>query len=202
MTTVESPAADGRHLRRDRNRDAVVEALLEIYREGELAPGAEAIAARAGISARSLFRYFDDIDDLVRTAIGRQQQHLAPLYALTVTAADELDSRIVGFVQGRVHLLEAMGQVGGVARRLAGTHPQIAAELTRLRAVLRDQIADLFAVDLATRHPDEATATLAALDVLASWEAHQLMRHDQGRSRAEVAEIMASSFLRLLDGRS
>ena len=78
MTTV-TPLTDGRNQRRDRNRDAVVTALLELYREGQLGPSAEEIAARAGISVRSLFRYFDDVDALVRAAIARQQEHLAPL---------------------------------------------------------------------------------------------------------------------------
>ena len=85
MSTV-TPLTDGRNQRRDRNREAVVRALLELYREGNLGPSADEIAARAGISARSLFRYFDDVDTLVRAAIARQQQHLAPLYELDLAA--------------------------------------------------------------------------------------------------------------------
>ena len=72
-------AEDGRRLRRERNRDAVVQAVLELVREGELAPGVEAVAARAGLSARSVFRYFDDLDDLCRAAIARQLALVGPI---------------------------------------------------------------------------------------------------------------------------
>ena len=51
---------DGRRLRRALNREAVVDALLSLYDEGNLRPGTDRIAERAGISPRSLFRYFDD----------------------------------------------------------------------------------------------------------------------------------------------
>ena len=55
---------DGRHARRDRNRLAVVDAMLELYVEGNLDPSSDEIAERAGLSPRSLFRYFEDLDDL------------------------------------------------------------------------------------------------------------------------------------------
>ena len=70
---------DGRRQRRERNRDAVVDALLAIVADGDLAPSADAVAARAGLSTRSLFRYFDDVDDLCRAAIARQHERVAAL---------------------------------------------------------------------------------------------------------------------------
>ena len=54
-------AEDGRRARRDRNRVAVVDSLLALYAEGDLNPSTDAIALRAGLSPRSLFRYFDDL---------------------------------------------------------------------------------------------------------------------------------------------
>lgn len=51
--TATSPEAqDGRHLRRDRNRDAVVDALLALYGEGNLDPSSAEIAERARLSPR------------------------------------------------------------------------------------------------------------------------------------------------------
>jgi TetR/AcrR family transcriptional regulator of autoinduction and epiphytic fitness len=197
MTATETPT-DGRRLRRDRNRESVVSALLELYREGDVAPSTEAIAARAGISARSLFRYFDDSDALVRTAIARQQEHLAPLYALDIDPAAPLDERIGAFVAGRVRLVEAMGAVGQVARNLAAKQPRIAGELGRVRAVLRGQVADVFAAELSVRSDADATATLAAIDVLTSWEAYHLLREDQGLSAAAAAAVITTGLRRLL----
>lgn len=197
MTALETPT-DGRHLRRDRNREAVVAALLELYREGDITPSTEEIAARAGISARSLFRYFDDSDALVRTAIARQQEHLAPLYDLAIDSVMALGDRIDAFVAARVRLVEAMGPVGRVARNLASKQPRIAGELGRIRALLRDQAAAVFAAELASRSADDAAATLAAVDVLASWESYHLLREDQGLSRDDAAAVIAAGLARLL----
>ena len=67
--TPATEPADGRHARRDRNRVAVVDAMLELFAAGNLAPSSDEIAEKAGLSPRSLFRYFDDLDDLVRVAL-------------------------------------------------------------------------------------------------------------------------------------
>jgi AcrR family transcriptional regulator len=197
MTTTEA-STDGRRLRRDRNRQAVVEALLELYRGGQLSPSADQIAERAGISARSLFRYFDDIDALVHTAVERQQQHLAPLYALRAKADQDLPARIDQFVADRFRLLEGMGYVGQVARGLAPTQPVIAAELTRVRAALRSQVQTLFADALDAADPSERPALAAAVDVACSWEVHHLLRTDQGLSGAAARRVMVLSLRRLL----
>jgi AcrR family transcriptional regulator len=75
---------DGRQLRRRRNREAVVEALLDLYRDGNLSPSTEEIAERSGLSPRSLFRYFDDVNDLVRSAVERQQERAIPLAVIDI----------------------------------------------------------------------------------------------------------------------
>lgn len=195
--TTTSP--DGRNLRRDRNRDAVVTALLGLYRAGDLNPGAEEIAARAGISVRSLFRYFDDADAMVRAAIARQQEHLAPLYALDASPDQPLAERVERFVAGRMRLLEGMGEVGRVARALAARQPLILAELARIRHTLRRQLTDLFAAELDALPPPERRATAAAADVVTSWESFDLMHNDQGLGREAVRAAMGAALLRLLD---
>src|SRR5688572_3779614 len=149
MTEVLQPAVDdGRRVRRERNRDAVVDALLSLFRDGELAPSAEDVAARAGLSPRSLFRYFDDVDDLSRAAIARQLERVAPLLAAAPDSSAALDARIASFIELRLRLFDAMGAVGVVSRLRAPFHSAVAAELARGRAHLRQQIKDVFATEL------------------------------------------------------
>jgi TetR/AcrR family transcriptional regulator of autoinduction and epiphytic fitness len=201
MPAVETaPAADGRHRRRQANREAVVEALLSLYRDGHLTPSADAIAERAGISARSLFRYFDDTEAMVRTAIARQQEHLAPLYDHGATVHQPVQERIERFVAGRARLLEEMGDVGRLARARSIEQSLLAAELRRIRGALRAQVTDLFAPELTERTRADRATTLAALDVATSREAHDLLRHDQGLSPARAARAMATTVARLLEG--
>lgn len=197
-STVGADASpDGRRLRRERNRSAVVDALLDRYRRGELNPATDDLAAAANISPRSLFRYFTDLDDLVRAAIARQQEHLAPRYLLPVDPETPLPRRISGFVAARLDLFEAMGPVAEVARRRAHDHPEIAAELARIRTTLRQQVATLFGRELAALDAD-GPSTLALVDVASSWEAHHLLRHDQGLDRPGTEAAMAVGLTRLL----
>lgn len=193
-----SSTADGRNLRRDRNRGAVVEALLALTREGNLAPTTEEIAARAGISVRSLYRYFDDIDALIRTAIGRQQQHVAPLLPLDIPPGLPLDERARHFTAARVRLLDGIGPVGRLARSVAATQPLVLAELTRVRAALRAQLTEVFRPELDALPDERRPPVVTAADVVCSWEAYDLMRHDQGLEPEQAAESMRVALLALL----
>lgn len=201
MSTIEQPV-DGRRLRRDRNREAAVQALLDLHRAGNLAPSADEIAEQAGISSRSLFRYFDDVEALVRTAVERQQERLAPLFAVTATPDQPLHERVDRFVAERSRLLDAMGPVGQLARSLAPKQPLVAAELGRIRAVLRGQLVDVFGPELSRLAADDRSEVLAALDVACSWEARHLLRQDQRVSGAAAGRVMARSIRSLLGGTS
>ena len=193
------PQEDGRRLRRERNRTAVVDAMLELYRDGNLAPTTEEIAARAGLSPRSLFRYFDDLDDLVRAAITRHIERVMPSVALDVDAGPDATcpERIAALVRQRMRLFDAIGSVGQISRLRAPFQPLIATQLRRARAFLRDQIAQLFAPELAALGP-AAEHVLAAADILCSFEAHQLMRDDLRLAKSQVATTLTESLTRLL----
>ncbi len=67
---METPidASDGRVARRQRNMAAVRSAVLDLMTEGEQ-PTLAAIAERAGVATRSVYRYFGDTDAAVRDAV-------------------------------------------------------------------------------------------------------------------------------------
>jgi TetR/AcrR family transcriptional regulator, regulator of autoinduction and epiphytic fitness len=197
-TPVEQITSDGRHVRRLKNRDAVVEALLALYREGNLQPSTDEIAERAGLSPRSLFRYFDDVDDLVRAAINRQHEHLDRRAQLRLDPALPLHERIDLLVEHRLQLFDAMSFVGMVARLRAPFQPIVAHELAEARAYLRNQLRTAFAPELQAMDAGERAATLAAIDVLCSYESYHLMRDDQGLSRPKAAVAIVVSLRRLL----
>jgi AcrR family transcriptional regulator len=191
------PSTDGRRNRRDRNRDSVVEAMLGLFDEGNFAPSSEEIAARAGLSARSLFRYFEDIDDLVRAAIHQQIRRVLPTVEVDVSTDRSLADRVESLVAQRLRMFDAMGAVGQVARLRANFHPLIAAELRQARAYLRQQIADLFKPELSALAEHEAQARVAAADVVTSFEGYLLLRDDQALERDACAEVLTTALHRL-----
>ena len=187
---------DGRHARRERNRLAVVDAMLALYATGNLEPSSDQIAQRAGLSPRSLFRYFDDLDDLVRVAVARHYERLLPLVDLDTTTAPLAD-RVARLVDQRLRLFEAIASVGTVARLRAPFQPLIAAELATARRYWREQIRKLFAAEL-RQLGSPAAHVVASIDVLTSFESVQLMRDDQQLSAPAIAAALVHSITALL----
>lgn len=196
--TGSTAAEDGRRARRDRNRLAVVDAMLTLYAEGNLDPSSDEIAERAGLSPRSLFRYFDDLDDLVRVAISRQHERVMPVAQLDVSTAAPTAERIQRLVAQRLRLFDAIASVGVVSRLRAPFQPLIADELAISRSLLRRQVELLFAPELAARRAAVVHA-VAAIDVLTSFESIQLLRDDQQLDRPTIEATLVDSLTRILE---
>ncbi len=195
--TVE-PREDGRHARRDRNKYAVVDAYLDLVREGNPRPSIAEVADRSGVSHRSVFRYFADKDELARTAIERQLAAAAPLVPLTVGPGAPLPERIDRFVERRLELFEMVGPSARLSRSLSALQPVLASELKTTRAFLRAQIRHLFRVELDAMGGAERGHALAALDALCALEAVDLMQLDQGLSAPDTAAAMRWAISKLL----
>ena len=173
---------DGRNLRRQRNRDAVIDALLGLYHEGNLNPGSAEIAERADLSPRSLFRYFDGADDLSASAIDRQLDSVRHLFTIDLEDDASLADRVAALARRQVTLFEAAGPTIHVVRLRAPFNQVVQERLSTNRLRVRRQIAELFSAELGRMDDTAATATLAALDVMCSWESYELLRRDQGHS--------------------
>lgn len=189
---------DGRRARRERNREAVVDAVLELLREGHLRPSTDQIAERAGLSPRSLFRYFDDVDDLFGVAIQKQARFFREHLHAEIDPTRPLRERIVSFVEHRLDLYDAISGVGVVARANEPFRPQVRAELTQFRALMRDQLRTLVADDPAELAADIAEQRLAAAEMLASFESYRMLLDDRGLDRTGAAGVMVEGLATLL----
>ncbi len=194
----DDPESDGRRLRRSRNRETVVDALLALYSEGNLDPSAADVAERSGLSPRSLFRYFTDVDDLARAAIARQYARLQPLAVVALDRDAPLDVRVKSLAERRVSVFETVGKVGLVARLRAPFEPVIADQLKDIRTQLRTQIKDLFSEELRELGPTRGPVALAAIDSLCTFEVYHLWRGDQGLEMAEITALLTDSILAVL----
>jgi len=178
---------DGRRLRREANRQAVVEALVSLYADGRYQPSAAEVAERSGISPRSVFRYFEDTDDLARAAVAHHLERARPLLPVEIAVDAPRADKIAELVRRRIGLWEVVGPSARVARMRAPVHDVLAAELKRNRAAQRAQIARLFGPELEVAPTDVARRALAAADVLCSFESYDMLRHDQELSVDQIA---------------
>lgn len=189
---------DGRRARRDRNRDAVVDAYLDIVNDGHLEPSVAEVAERSGVSHRSVFRYFADREALVQAGIERQLRRAEPLLTLTVTPDMPLGTRISGFAAQRVKVLERIGPVGRLARLRVDQYEQLAVIVDQARSYFRNQIKQTFAPELDVMDDTRAADVVAAIDVLTSVEAFDLLRRVQGMSLVRITRLFEASITSLL----
>ena len=175
----------------------MVEALLDLYADGNLRPSADEIATRSGLSPRSLFRYFDDVDDLIRAAVTRQQARVIPLVPIEATPEDPLSVRIAALVAQRFRIFDAVGNAAAVVRLRAPFESVLNDALAPHRAFLRSQIATLFAAELAAMGTS-AASVLAAADVLTSYESRHLLVNDQSLDPSQAMSVMADTLTALL----
>src|SRR6478672_5513415 len=126
---------DRRRLRTERGRELVVTALLQFFDEGESQPGAARIAARAGVSERSVFRYFDDLDALAAEAVERQTARTRELFA-PPSADGALDRRIRALAEQRMTIHDRVAVVAAAGRRIEARAPSVAEAFALRRRLL------------------------------------------------------------------
>jgi AcrR family transcriptional regulator len=186
---------DGRRLRREQNREAVIDALIDLFGEGVYQPGSAQIAERAGISPRSLFRYFDDIGDLNRAAVDRHINTHRALFEIDIDPGEPTASKIEQFVDARVRLHDAVAPAARAARLVAHRREVIDTQLYETRQFMRGQVLRTFARELAGHR----VALLPAVDELCSFESYEFMRNGHRMSRAKATAALTAALTQLLN---
>ena len=189
--------ADGRRLRAARNYESVVTAVLEIVRESEppeiYLPSAAEVAARAGVSERTVFRHFADLNALFVAAASRirpiQITYLGPR-----PDSPRVAERITELVRLRSKLYEEIAPVRRVAIHLSHTHPLLVEQLADAYALARTQVAEVFAPELSRLDAKSRPLMLDTLDLAASWASWDNLRTVQAcsvpRARLVITELL------------
>ena len=189
---------DGRRARRHRNSDAVLDAVHALFVEGQLEPTVEDVAARSGVSLRSVYRYFPDRDQLLQAALARRMQVAEPFFHLEDLGEGPLDQRIERFAQHRLDLYDSMAPTARVALSTASSAPVIADVVRRRRRQLTDQAAAHFAPELEALGDDAADDLLVAVDVLCQFESLEALRVERGLSPARTRRVLVAGLRALL----
>lgn len=187
--------ADGRTARRDRNREAVLDAVLDLFADGALTPVPAEVAERSGVSLRSVYRYFDDMDALVRAAIARNLGRMGPFFDLPDPGVGPLVGRVERTVTARLRLYDGISPMARAAVARAPQNPIIAERLAETRLLLRRQVEEMFAPELAERSGADAGDVVAAVDVLLELEAIDHLRRHRHLSEADARRVLVRAVL-------
>ena len=129
---------DGRHARKARTREAIVNALLELLDEGHTEPTAAQIAERAKVAIRSIGQHFKSREELLLAVAGR---HSARLPVPTPPSPGRsFDARLTHFVLTRSRALEASAAVRRAAQRGAGDSKAITRALAETARKRREEL--------------------------------------------------------------
>jgi len=196
-TETETEPVDGRTARRDRNREAVLDAVLELFAEDQLAPNAADVAARSGVSLRSVYRYYEDIDELVRAAMARHLERIEPLLELPDLGEGPFDGRVHRMVEHRMRLYEAVAPTMRAALVRTPINPLLAERIAWSRELLRGQAEAMFRPELAKLSAAERRAVAAAVDTMLQFESAEYLRVTRGYSVALTSDILRRSLTAL-----
>ena len=193
----DGPPTDGRLARSRTTRAAVVEALLALIEAGDLRPTAPRIASRAGVSLRSVFQHFHDLEALFAAAADRQAERLGPLMQPIAPNAPFAE-RLRRFVAQRARLLETLSPVRRAALLMEPFSNEVATRLRELRGRKRAEIEQVFATELAACPPAARHDLLAALDAAASYSTWHALRVHQELPVERARQVLAQMLTALL----
>lgn len=196
-TTEGTVAVDGRRARRERGRLAVLDAMVDLLQEGRTPPTTQELSERAGVSAASIFRYFESLDELREHTIVHFLQRYAGHFEVPDPTGG-LDVRLAGYVDSRLRLYETIAPVARMVRARMYDEPALADQLHRVRRQQADQARAHFAAEL-EGHGAAARDDLVGLVLTTtSFEAWDLLTGDLGRTPKQVRRTWIRALQALL----
>lgn len=184
---------DGRHARKARTREAIVNALLELLDEGHTEPTAAEIAQRAKVAIRSIGQHFKSREELLLAVASR---HSARLPTPTPPSPGRsFDARVSHFVMVRSRALEASAGVRRAAQRGAGDSKAITRSLAETAKRRREELVASLGAEL-KKAPAWLVSTAETLASGAGWDA---LRHEQKLSPAVAEQVIVQALKHLLE---
>ena len=176
---------DGRKLRSQDSKRRIVAAMLELVREGRIAPTAEEVANRAEVGLRTVFRRFKDMESL---------------YAEMAVAIDSKINSVIGLAPSRPywrdnlqHLVERRTQVYEIIMpyRVAAEALKFQSTvlLTRHMEIVRDERHRLMTILPQGLLQDRAL--VEGLEAALSFDMWNQLRNDQRLSAEEAGSVVS-----------
>jgi AcrR family transcriptional regulator len=192
---MQATPLDGRAARSVRTRRAIVDALRALHHEGDLRPTAPRVAERAGVSVRTVWQHFEDLEALLVEA-GERDLEIAASFVEPLDPTAARADRIRALVDQRVRMFEEMAPPWRAARLQAPFSAQIRRNRDVLMTLGRQQVHELFAAELA--RADDPEALLDALEVATSWAAWESLRDDVGLDVERAKQALSVWLSKLL----
>lgn len=192
--TVKTEAPDGRRKRSVRSREKIIQALFDLVRAGDIDVSAQRVANKAGISLRTVFRHFEEVDHIYKEITSRIEDEVTPMVIAPFKAGD-WRGRLREVIDRRAKIYEhiMLLKLAGWIRRfgsdtLMERHRQfVVAERAMLESLLPKTLL-------------EQHALLNALDTGLSFEAWRRYRQDLNLLPEDARKAMLATMEAMTKG--
>lgn len=194
----EESVVDGRRIRSQRSRSAVARALLDLVRETRQMPTMDAVADRANVSRRSVFRHFADTNELIIAATQLQREEVfARFHSRDISSLPEPEL-ITAVAQRLGRLWEYISPVRDVARSMRAQNPVIDRMLREDEGTHRNYLNTVFSTSLNQAAEADRELFLRSMVLASSWPTWIGMRRDQQLTVVEARRVMEHTLRSLL----
>ena len=176
---------DGRRARGADNRKRIVTAFIDLIRRGDPTPTAEAVAAKAEVGLRTVFRHFDDMDSLYREISQIIGERIWPV----VTAPypdNDWRANLRDLTRRRVRVFETMLPYRLAANIKRYQSPYLLGQYAQVVTMERELVLRLL--------PGEVNGDLYFVEALCaalSFQNWRAIRQDQGLSVEDASAVVA-----------
>jgi len=171
---------------------------MELIGEGDIAPTAQQIADRAGVSVRSVYQHFADVEGLYADASSRTLGWLQTSSA-EIDPGLPLPRRIDTYALNRATTLETLAPFIRASRLMEPTSAVMRENRAAMHRWERSRISGAFAPELERINAGARSSLLSAIDALCSAEAWEHLRLS-GHSARSARLVLRSGVTALLAG--
>ncbi|HWU81171.1 MAG TPA: TetR/AcrR family transcriptional regulator [Caulobacter sp.] len=189
----EAPVADGRRRRSQDSRARIVQAMLELVREGDVSPSAELVAARADVGLRTVFRHFKDLESLYREMSAVIETELMALVQTPFKGATWRE-RVLELVERRGWAYERIGPFKRASEAHRHQSPALALDNAKMVQIAREILRRQLPPEVAKNR-----VRFEAIDMLLSFDAWNRLRRDQELTPKRAMEVLQAMIGGLLD---
>ena len=168
-----TPLTDGRRERSRSSRSKIIAAMLDLVGNGDVAPSAARVAEVAGVGLRSVFRHFDDMDELYKEMGDVIEARVMPII-LQAPSGATWKEKLIDIAHRRAKVFETILPFRISANLKRFQSPYLMQDYRRMLRLESETVE----AHLPTAVKDDVVAA-RGLNVILSFQTWRLLRHDQ-----------------------
>ena len=184
--------SDGRAARSHRSRRAIVDAMRALHAEGDLRPTALRVAERAGVSLRTVWQQFADMETLLVEANRRDNEVLQSLMK-QIDPDQPLAARIALFTGQRARILEQMTPSWRAARLQAPFSAELTRNKVRTLTMAKAELETVFAPELTELTGKKRQELHDGLHAISIWSFWESLRTELGLGPVQAENLLRAT---------